>query len=105
LANVYSTRFILDALSAGGATSVNCPAGFVWVVKDVTALCASSAGIVQVEVDGIPVWGYNFNPPAGKADIAHYSGMLVVNPTEALTVACAGAAVEVCVSGYQLSAP
>ena len=110
---VYSKRFLagtVDELSPDTAGPV--PAGYVWVVRDMTAYAygfgdASYPGFTfSLEIESfepVMIWGA---PLAYLGRQYSWQGRVVMNAGDSLTVAGAGSTYwDVTISGYQLTLP
>jgi len=106
-ASVYSTRFVNAQLTGTNTTYFTVPAGYVAVVRTMTAgwsAPANGQGIVQVLLNGAN--SYVWVAPIGASEIASalWNGRLVLPAGEIIRAANTGTAtVRLTVSGYLLT--
>lgn len=105
--SVYSTRFVKSALTNANVTYYTVPAGFVAVVRTMTAAwttTGTTGGVVQVLLNGANSWVWVVKTPAPDSDSALWDGRLVLPAGELIRAAAtASGTIHLTVSGYLLS--
>jgi hypothetical protein len=102
-AHVYTERFYTGN-PATGATLFTVPAGFVYVITDISCVYYGSgtaeiafgqgSGFYAVGASGIPNW-----------TMFHWSGRWAINAAEEMLVSCSPATFNVQITGYALTLP
>lgn len=105
MARLYSARFVSEN-GAGTTTSVEVPAGEIWVVRQIDVYSDVPLGVDSgqcfVGIETIPFFWCTTGPDTTTHNT--WTGRQVLNAGEALTV-YADDHVAVTISGYQLTTP
>lgn len=109
MANVYSIRLWASGFASGIITGPTVPAGFVWVVRNVTIRTGSPPyqlnGLVEFyTTSNLPICGWSQKELEG-ASWYTWDGHQVLEPGEQLKVQANGAGAAWMMSGYQLTLP
>lgn len=106
--SIYSTRFVKSALTNANVTYYTVPAGYVAVVRTMTAAwttTGTTAGVVQVLLNGANSWVWVVPTAAPDSNSALWNGRLVLPAGELVRAAATAAgSVFLTVSGYLLTA-
>jgi hypothetical protein len=100
---LYSIRMALEKNSTTW-TSADVPAGYIWVVRDISMIwggLVGASGVIAIGDTGF--FAYDFNPTT--TNVAHWDGRAVLEAGEHLDQASTGDGVDFVISGYQLSLP
>jgi hypothetical protein len=110
---LYSTQFFLDSVGAGGTELATVPAGYLWVIREVTVCCNTlgsvsfSAAIDQLAGGLIVPFFQDILAPDGTVGSSNYSqwkGRVVAPTATTLWFNCSiGGDLFVYVGGYQLT--
>jgi len=104
VATVHSSQFWAGPVSTSSVSSGAVPPGFIWIVRDVTAVfVASSSDELQVisEVSGV---GWFFDQ-SDTDRMGHWEGRQVLYEGDSLSLVSVASDWLVGVSGYILSLP
>lgn len=105
---VYSTLFVAESVPAGTPmTGLLPPAGFIAVVRDISAWTAPSNIGAECQIYVTPPNSIFFdaNNLAAGDSLVHWEGRVVIPQGKQLNVYCISYAWDVTISGYLLSLP
>lgn len=109
MANVYSVKIWQEGFVTGVITGPTVPAGYVWVVRNITvrtgATPIAETGLVEFWVAGVfPIAGWSQDELRG-AQWVSWDGHQVLNPGEQITCQANSPGAAWMMSGYQLTLP
>jgi hypothetical protein len=105
MAAVYTVRFYAGNLDSDGAhTLFTVPSGYIWVLREIDALChsAGSNSLFIERVDGLTITGV-IDPTTNVAN--QWTGRCVLEPGEEFEAYIGAGNWDLYLSGYQLSLP
>jgi hypothetical protein len=107
VARVYSTRFFAGAVTSITSVIYTVPAGYIAVIRDITATMFSTAAgdVLILGINPPGVYNVGFKTYGTNYQPAHWDGRMVLNPGDELLANTNATSANVVVSGYLLATP